>query len=242
MKTLVIIPTYNERENLEALALRVLGETAQDTHLLIVDDGSPDGTGYIADSLVSAHPERVQVMHRGAKNGLGSAYLAGFRYALDAGYDAACEMDADGSHDPTALPALIAAVAGGAADLVIGSRRVPGGRIIGWGPHRHFMSAAAANFSRLALGLKTHDVTAGFRCYRASVLRSLIDSNLSSDGYAFQEEAAFHTERLGFRVSEIPIIFRDRTAGKSKLTWKEIPAFFGTILRLLRKYGRVKRA
>lgn len=242
MKTLVIIPTYNERANLESIVARVLACGEPDIDLLIVDDGSPDGTGELADALVAATPQRVTVLHRQGKNGLGTAYLAGFKHALEHGYEAACEMDADGSHEPESLPALMDAVARGSADVAIGSRRVPGGKIEGWGPHRHFMSSAAAAFSRHALGLDTHDVTAGFRCYRATVLGDLLAARLSSDGYAFQEEAIFHCERLGYRVCEIPIVFRDRTAGESKLTWKEIPAFFATILRLILSYGRIDYA
>lgn len=242
MKTLVIIPTYNERANLESIVARVLACGRDDMDLLVVDDGSPDGTGELADSLAAAIPLRVSVLHRQGKNGLGTAYLAGFKHALERGYEAACEMDADGSHEPEALPALVDSVVRGVADVAIGSRRVPGGRIEGWGPHRHFMSSAAASFSRHALGLVTRDVTAGFRCYRAAVLRDLLAARLSSDGYAFQEEAIFHCERLGYSVREIPIVFRDRTAGESKLTWKEIPAFFATILRLLLSYGRIGSA
>lgn len=235
MRTLVIIPTYNERENIESIVAGILALSLKDVRVLIVDDASPDGTGRLADNLAMNHPDVVSVLHRPAKSGLGSAYLDGFRIAMKNGFDAACEMDADGSHDPSVLPLLIGAVEKG-ADLAIGSRRVRGGGIVGWGPHRHLMSWGAMAFSRLLLGLKTADITAGFRCYRRAVLERLLRLPIASGGYAFQEETVFYCERLGFRIVEIPIIFRDRLQGGSKLAFREVPAFFSTILRLRRTH------
>lgn len=233
MNTLVVIPTYNERENVEAIVLAVLAAGGSGADVLIVDDASPDGTGALADALAETHPGRVSVLHRRGKLGLGSAYLEGFRFGLDRGYDAVCEMDADGSHEPAALPLLLAEVAHG-ADMAIGSRRVPGGRVVGWGPHRHLMSGGAMTLSRLALGLKTRDVTSGFRCYRADVARALLAMPIRSNGYAFQEETIFFAERMGFAAVEVPIVFRDRMLGKSKLTWREVLQFFAIIGRLRR--------
>lgn len=233
MKTLVVIPTYNERENVETIVLAVLAAGGAGTDVLVVDDASPDGTGALADALAEAHPDRISVLHRQGKLGLGSAYLEGFRVGLGRGYDAVCEMDADGSHDPTALPLLIAEAERG-ADLAIGSRRVAGGMVVGWGPHRHLMSGGAMTLSRLALGLRTKDVTSGFRCYRADVARALLSMPIRSNGYAFQEETVFYAERMGFRVVEVPIVFRDRLLGRSKLTWQEVFQFFAIIGRLRR--------
>ncbi|MEY4744387.1 MAG: hypothetical protein RL272_332, partial [Candidatus Parcubacteria bacterium] len=197
MKTMVIIPTYNERENLEAAVLGVLASGGDAVNVLVVDDASPDGTGALADSLARGRPGRIHVLHRAGKLGLGTAYLEGFRFGLGRGYDAVCEMDADGSHDPAALPSLLARAEHG-ADLVIGSRRIAGGSVQGWGPHRHLMSGGAMALARVALGLKTKDVTSGFRCYKAEVARALLALPIRSNGYAFQEETVFYAERMGF--------------------------------------------
>lgn len=231
MKTLVIIPTYCERENLESIVTGVISRHSADVSVLVVDDGSPDGTGELADKLARKHSGRMEVMHRRAKSGLGSAYLAGFRRGIERGFDAVCEMDADGSHDPAALASLIDAVRRG-ADVAVGSRRVAGGRVLGWGLHRRLMSGGAMALSRAALGLKTRDVTSGFRCYRAAAIRNLLQLHIKSDGYAFQEETIFYCERLGFRVAEVPIVFRDRKRGKSKLAWRDVSEFFRTVRRL----------
>lgn len=233
MRTLVVIPTYNEKENVAAAVRGAIASS--DTHALVVDDGSPDGTAEAVRGLMAAHPGRVHLLERAGKQGLGSAYRAGFARAIAEGYDMVCEMDADGSHDPTMLPALIGAVAGG-ADLSLGSRRVPGGKIEGWAAHRHLMSTGAMTVSRMLLGLRTKDVTSGFRCYRISLASRLLDLGIRSDGYAFQEETLFHAERLGSRIVEIPIVFRDRKEGISKLGWRDIAQFFGTIVRL--RFGR----
>lgn len=237
MKTLVVIPTYNERENVGRVVPEVV--RTDGTAVLVVDDASPDGTGALADALATAHPGRVFVLHRSGKLGLGSAYLDGFRFGIERGFDAVCEMDADGSHDPAALPSLLAAASAG-ADVVIGSRRVAGGKVVGWGPHRHLMSWGAMAFSRLALGLATRDVTSGYRCYRRPAVEALLSLGIASDGYAFQEETVYHCERLGFRVEEVPIRFRDRERGQSKLSPKEVWPFFKTVLRL-RAIGRLPR-
>lgn len=232
LRILVVIPTYNERENLDTAVRAVLAQPGE-FHVLVVDDASPDGTGQLADVLAAAHPGRVAVMHRPGKLGLGSAYLAGFQRAIDGGFDAVCEMDADGSHDPSVLPKLASAVEKG-ADLAIGSRRVLGGTTVGWGPHRHLMSGGAMLLARLVLGLKTKDVTAGFRCYRIALARELLSVGIEGGGYAFQEETVFYAEKLGYRVVEVPIVFRDRTLGRSKLTWREVAQFFTVIAKLRR--------
>lgn len=233
MKILIVIPTYNERENLESIVRGVLAVGRPDVAMLVVDDASPDGTGDLADALAARHPDRVFVLHRAGKLGLGSAYLAGFRSGIERGFDAVCEMDADGSHDPAALPRLFAEIERG-ADLAVGSRRVPGGKVIGWGPHRHVMSNGAMMLARLALGLRTKDVTSGFRCYRKEVAAALLSLPIESSGYAFQEETVFYAERLGFTVVEVPIVFRDRRHGSSKLTWREVVQFFTVIGKLRR--------
>ncbi|MEY4722776.1 MAG: hypothetical protein RLZZ324_289 [Candidatus Parcubacteria bacterium] len=251
MKAVIVIPTYNERENLEPLVRGVFSRfpvggaqpaTQADNAVraIVVDDASPDGTGAIADRLAAEFPDRLSIIHRQAKSGLGSAYQDGFRAALAGGATHVCSMDADGSHDAAALSAMLRAAGEGAA-VVIGSRRVQGGAITGWGPHRHMMSAGAAWFARVMLGLRTHDVTSGFRCYSRAATEALLAARIHSDGYAFQEETLFHCERLGFSVRELPITFRDRTLGASKLSWKEIPAFFRTIIRLRRAYRSTHR-
>lgn len=233
MKTLVIIPTYNERDNLEAVVRGVLA-AGDAFHVLVVDDASPDGTGALADALAQEHPARVFALHRAGKQGLGSAYLAGFAFGIERGFEAVCEMDADGSHQPEALPQLHRAVIEG-ADTSIGSRRIKGGKVIGWGPHRHLMSGGAMALSRWALGLRARDVTSGFRCYRADTVRHLLAQDIKGSGYAFQEETLFLVERAGYKVAEVPIIFRDRQLGTSKLSWRDVVQFFQTIWRLRAK-------
>lgn len=232
MKTLVIIPTYNEVENLEAIVAETLRQQPP-VYVLIVDDASPDGTGALADQLAADQPGRVFVRHRAGKLGLGSAYVAGFRWGLDRGYDAVCEMDADGSHDPNDLPRLLAAVTAG-ADLAIGSRRIAGGRITGWNWWRHLMSWGAMTVSRWLLRLKTKDVTAGFRCYHAATARLLLDREPAAGGYAFQEESLYLVERSGAKVIEIPVTFHDRERGASKLGRSDIKEFFRVLWQLLR--------
>lgn len=230
MKIAVIIPTYNESGNITRLLDGLAGLKIPDLLVWVVDDSSPDGTGTLADSYAAVNPW-VRVIHRSGKLGLGSAYLAGFRAALDAGAEVICEMDADLSHDPVELPQLIYAVENG-ADVAIGSRKIPGGMIEGWGIARKVMSHGAMTVSRAVLGLRTKDVTNGYRCYRRRVLETIDLSTVRSGGYAFQEEMLYRVERAGFKVVEVPTIFRDRTKGFSKLCWNDVTEFFATIIRL----------
>jgi dolichol-phosphate mannosyltransferase len=214
MHTLVIIPTYNERENLPALVEKVLA-AAPDLHILVVDDNSPDGTGEIADNLARADG-RVHVLHREGKLGLGTAYVAGFTYALAHDYERVVEMDADFSHRPEDLPALLAAMDD--ADLAIGSRNIPGGRAEQWSPIRHVISKGGSLYARALLGLPVRDCTSGFKCFRREVLATLNLEGVRSNGYGFQVEMNYLTHRAGFRLKEVPIIFPDRTVGKSKMS------------------------
>ncbi|MBI4458360.1 polyprenol monophosphomannose synthase [Candidatus Uhrbacteria bacterium] len=233
MKTLIIIPTYNERENLETAVTEIVSGQADGADVLVVDDNSPDGTGALAEDLVRSFPARVQVLHRPAKLGLGSAYIDGFRYAVDRGYDLVCQMDADGSHDPHDVRRLVDAM-DDHTDIVIGSRRVPGAAVLGWGPRRHFMSAAAMAAARLMLGLSARDVTSGFRCYRGRAAAHLLRQPIVSRGFAFQEEVLLHCQKAGFRIKEIPVTFRNRQMGKSKLGWREVADFLLMVLRARR--------
>jgi dolichol-phosphate mannosyltransferase len=218
----VILPTYNEAENLEMAAgaiLLTLAEAAPAGHrVLIVDDASPDGTGALADGLAEAHPGVVAVLHRRAKQGLGRAYLAGFARALDAGAGLVVEMDADLSHDPADLPRLAAAARD--ADLVLGSRYVPGGQVLGWGPVRRALSRGGCWYAQAMLDLNVRDLTGGFKCFRREVLEAIDLPSVRSQGYGFQVELTYRAVRAGFRVREIPIAFRDRRAGESKMSWR----------------------
>jgi dolichol-phosphate mannosyltransferase len=216
---LVIIPTYNERENLEPIVRRTLAAVPS-AHLLVVDDASPDGTGEIADERSRAD-ERVHVLHRAAKSGLGSAYIAGFDWGLDAGYDVLVEMDADGSHDPAQLPLLLQSLAG--ADLVIGARWVPGGAVVNWPLSRELLSRGANLYTRLALGMQLGDATGGFRAFRAATLEGIDYRAVASQGYCFQIDLAWRAVQAGYRVTEVPITFTDRVRGESKMN--------GTIVR-----------
>src|SRR5579885_622378 len=227
MKTLLIIPTYNEVENLPPL-LKEIFEYAPETDILIVDDNSPDGTGELADKI-SAENARVHVMHRAGKLGLGTAYIAGFKYAVAHGYDAAFEMDADFSHDPCYLPDFLRAIKG--ADLVIGSRYVAGGGTPNWSPVRRFISGGGNIFARFMLGIPVHDCTAGYRCYRRQVLESIDLDTIQSQGYAFQIEMAYRTWKQDFKIAETPIIFKDRRVGKSKMSRKIVIEGFLYVLR-----------
>jgi len=214
MKTLIIIPTYNEAENLRPL-LEETFSYAPKTDILIVDDNSPDGTGELADQI-HAEDSRVGVLHRSGKLGLGTAYIAGFKYAIAHGYDAAFEMDADFSHDPRYLPDFLKAIEN--ADLVIGSRYVPGGNTPNWSMLRRFISGGGNIFARFMLGLPIHDCTAGYRCYRREVLENIDLDSVQSQGYAFQVEMAYRVMRQGFKIVETPIVFMDRRVGKSKMS------------------------
>lgn len=216
MKTVIIIPTYNEYENLRPL-LTTIFSYAPDTDILIVDDNSPDGTGTLADEL-SEQDTRIHVLHREGKLGLGTAYVAGFKYAIANGYDAAFEMDADFSHDPRYLPDFLKAIE--QADLVIGSRYIRGGSTPNWSLLRRLISGCGNIYARFMLGIPVHDCTAGFRCYRRQVLEYMELDSIQSQGYAFQIELAYRVMRLGFRMVEIPIVFIDRRVGKSKMSRK----------------------
>ncbi|MFN2467396.1 MAG: polyprenol monophosphomannose synthase [Gaiellaceae bacterium] len=216
MRVTVCLPTYNERENLEPMVL-ALGEVlpGHELRILVIDDGSPDGTGELADRLAERH-EFVGVLHRPRKEGLGPAYLAGFRRALAGDAELVLEMDCDFSHDPTDVPRLVAAAAD--ADLVLGSRYVAGGRISNWGAIRRFVSSAGSLYARLLLGVPVRDLTGGFKCYRREVLETIDLAAISARGYAFQIETTYRALRAGFRVVEVPIAFVDREAGRSKMS------------------------
>lgn len=211
----LVLPTYNEADNLELLIQAASAQLPAAARILVVDDDSPDGTGRVADRLAAEHPQ-VEVLHRAEKEGLGPAYIAGFRRALAAGAGLVLEMDADFSHDPADLGRLLAASAD--ADLVIGSRYVRGGAIGDWGPVRRGISRAGSVYARLVLGLGVHDLTGGFKCFRREVLEAIDLDAVDARGYAFQVEMTYRAIRLGFRVKEIPITFRDREQGSSKMT------------------------
>jgi len=213
-RVVVLIPTYDERENLPGVVARTRAAVPE-ADVLVLDDSSPDGTGEMADALAAADP-RVRVLHRATKEGLGAAYLDGFRWALARGYDAVVEMDADGSHQPEQLPALIAAGAG--ADLVIGSRWVPGGSVVNWAPHRKALSVGGNVYTRVLLGMPVNDTTAGFRVYRTSALRLLELSTVRSQGYCFQVDMTWRAVRAGLVVVEVPITFVEREHGESKMS------------------------
>ena len=219
-RTVVVIPTYDERATLP-MVLDRLRESVPAAHALVVDDASPDGTGELADELAAAD-DRVHVLHRTAKAGLGAAYVAGFRWALDRDYQVVVEMDADGSHAPEDLPRLLDALAddppGAGADVVLGSRYVPGGRVVNWPRHREWLSRGGNLYSRLALGVHIHDVTGGFRVYRRRVLESVDIGTVASAGYCFQVDLAWRAVRAGFTVVEVPITFTEREQGQSKMT------------------------
>ena len=218
----LILPTYNEAENVNAIvaaAGEVLAIAAPDGfRVLVVDDGSPDGTGEMADQLAAAH-EWVEVLHRAEKNGIGPAYLAGFGYALQHGADYLMEMDSDFSHDPADLARLLQAVAAG-ADLALGSRYVAGGGVSDWGLLRRIISEGGSMYARFVLGLRVRDLTGGFKCFRREVLEAINFDGVRSQGYAFQVELTYRAVQAGFKVVEVPITFRDRERGKSKMSWR----------------------
>ncbi|ROO88396.1 dolichol-phosphate mannosyltransferase [Actinocorallia herbida] len=209
----VIIPTYNERDNLPLITARVRA-AVPGADLLVVDDDSPDGTGLLADELAAAD-DHVHVLHRTAKNGLGAAYLAGFRWAIEHGYDIMVEMDADGSHQPEQLPRLLEALE--EADLVIGARWVPGGEVENWPKRREILSRSANTYARLMLGMPLHDATGGYRAFRRETLEKLDLEDVDSRGYCFQVDLALRAHRAGLRVAEVPITFVDRVHGSSKM-------------------------
>ena len=211
----LVIPTYNESANVEAIVEATREALPASRRVLIVDDDSPDGTGRMADRLAETHDD-VAVMHRGTKQGLGPAYVAGFREALSGGAEFVAQMDADFSHDPQDLPRLL--IAAEDADLVLGSRYVNGGGVADWGPARRAVSRWGSAYARAALGIDVHDLTGGFKVFRRAVLEAIDLDSLESLGYAFQVETTFRAIRGGFLVVEVPIVFRDRRVGASKMT------------------------
>jgi dolichol-phosphate mannosyltransferase len=213
-QVLVVVPTYNEADNVRQITAR-LRAAVPEAHLLIADDNSPDGTGAIVDELVAAD-EHVHVLHRPGKQGLGSAYVAGFGWGLERHYDVLVEMDADGSHAPEELPRLLNALRD--ADLVLGSRWVPGGKVVNWPKRREALSRGATLYTRMALGLPVHDATAGFRAYRREVLEKIDLEAVASQGYCFQIDLSARTWRAGFRIAEVPITFAERERGQSKMS------------------------
>jgi dolichol-phosphate mannosyltransferase len=215
-RILVIIPTYNESENIERIVSRVRS-AAPSADVLVADDNSPDGTGALADRLAEADPQ-IHVLHRRGKEGLGAAYLAGFAWGLQRGYDALVEMDADGSHQPEQLPALLAALAD--ADLVLGSRWVKGGRVENWPRSREILSRGGNLWTRLVLGINLRDATGGYRVFRRETLLGIGLEDVASSGYCFQVDLAWRTVRAGFRVVEVPITFVEREFGSSKMSQK----------------------
>ena len=216
MTPLVVLPTYQEAENVETV-LRRIRAALPDAHVLVVDDGSPDGTADLAEKLAE-ELGGVDVLRRPGKEGLGSAYRAGFRWGLDRDFDVLVEMDADLSHAPEDLPALLAVIAGGGADLVLGSRYVPGGATPEWPRIRRFLSVWANRYAAAALGLAVNDATAGFRAYTAAVLRRIDLEHSRAEGYGFQVEMVYRVVRLGGRIVEVPITFTDRLEGRSKMS------------------------
>ncbi|HYU03613.1 MAG TPA: polyprenol monophosphomannose synthase [Jatrophihabitantaceae bacterium] len=213
-RVLVVIPTYNERDNVEAIVERVTASVAE-ANVLIVDDHSPDGTGKIADEIAAADP-RVHVLHRTAKAGLGGAYIAGFGWGLEHRFDVLVEMDADGSHAPEQLSRLLVALRD--ADLVIGSRWVPGGTVVNWPKSRELLSRGGNLYTRIALGIDLRDATGGYRAYRRAVLEEIDYRSVLSEGYCFQVDLAWRAARGGFRVVEVPITFAERERGESKMS------------------------
>lgn len=229
MRTMVVIPTYNEAENLPAIVGELWSLGVDGLEVLVVDDNSADGTGQVADELAQRYPGRFHVIHRPGKMGLGTAYLTGFKYALDHGADYIVQMDADFSHSPDYIPMMLEKCQ--EFDVVVGSRYVPGGRLDEkWSFWRHFLSWWANSiYSRLILNLRVRDTTAGFKCWRRSTLETIDLNSIRSNGYVFQVEMAVVTEKLGFRVLELPIYFEDRRIGRSKMT---VPVKFEAAWRI----------
>jgi dolichol-phosphate mannosyltransferase len=217
LQTLVIIPTYNERDNLSEITAATLA-VLPFADILVVDDNSPDGTGQLADEL-AARDSRIKVLHRPGKQGLGTAYIAGFRYALESHYQFIFEMDCDFSHDPKYLPSLLDRARDG-ADLVLGSRYVVGGGTVNWGPFRKLISRGGSFYARTILGVPVQDLTGGFKCFRRRVLDSIDLAAVSAHGYGFQIEMTYRALKQGFRVEEVPIVFVDRRVGQSKMSKK----------------------
>ncbi|HEY7460315.1 MAG TPA: polyprenol monophosphomannose synthase [Gemmatimonadota bacterium] len=234
----VIIPTYNERENLPRLVPSVL-EQSPDIDVLIVDDASPDGTGALADEIAARSPGRVHVIHRPGKLGLGTAYVTGFRWALERNYEIVFEMDADFSHDPNHLPQFLEHIR--QFDVVLGSRYLNGVTVVNWSMHRLLLSYMANAYARLITGIRVTDLTGGYRCYRRRVLEAMDLDAVRSSGYAFQIEMTYRAARKGFRIGEMPIIFVDRNVGASKMSRRIVweAAWMVWRLRLLSLLGRI---
>lgn len=226
----VVLPTYNEAENLAAISAAILAALPEAT-LLVVDDNSPDGTGRLADEL-AALDDRIRVRHRPGKAGLGRAYLDGFQVALAEGARIVCQMDADFSHDPAALPELVAPLERGEADLVIGSRYVRGGRVEDWGLARRLVSRGGSLFARTVLGLGPHDLTGGFKAWRGETLAAIPFEGVHSGGYVFQIEMTYRADRAGARIVERPIVFRDRRVGQSKMSRRIVGEALLVVLQL----------
>jgi len=224
-RALICLPTYNERENLGPITEAILAATP-DVDVLVIDDGSPDGTGLLADELAAREP-RVHVLHRAKKEGLGKAYLAGFDWALARDYALVLEMDADFSHDPGYLPAMLAKAE--EADLVLGSRYVPGGGTVNWGLGRKILSRGGSLYARTILGVRIRDLTGGFKCFRREVLEAIELGTVECSGYAFQIELTYRAILRGFRVAEIPIVFADRRVGQSKMSRRIVLEAIGKV-------------
>lgn len=232
-KTLIVIPTYDERENVAAMARAVLAEVPT-AHILFVDDNSPDGTGHVLDEIAAQEP-RVQVMHRAGKEGLGRAYVAGFKWALARDYELICEMDCDFSHDPKALPSLLTAAQN--HDLVIGSRYIGGIRVMNWPMSRLLLSTGAAQYVRFITGMPINDPTGGFKCFHRKVLQALDLDHITSNGYSFQIEMNHGAWIKGFKITEVPIVFEDRRAGYSKMRANIATEAFRMVIKLWAKNG-----
>jgi dolichol-phosphate mannosyltransferase len=228
--TWIVLPTYDEADNIRPISAAIL-EVLPGAVLLVVDDGSPDGTGAIADELAVADP-RILVRHRNAKQGLGRAYLDGFEVALGGGATVVVQMDADFSHDPTALPSLIGPVTDGSADLVIGSRYTAGGGVVDWGIGRRIVSRGGSLFARIVLGLAQNDLTGGFKAWRASTLAAVPFDGVHAGGYVFQIEMTFRAARRGARIREVPITFVDRRVGQSKMSRRIVVEALLVVLQL----------
>lgn len=233
-KTLIIIPTYDERENVEAMSEAVLGQVPG-ANILFVDDNSPDGTGALLDQIAAREP-RVFVLHRAGKEGLGRAYIAGFKWALARDYELICEMDCDFSHDPASLPKLLQAASEG-ADLVLGSRYIGGIRVMNWPMERLLLSTGAARYVKLVTGMPVHDPTGGFKCFRRAVLQAIDLDRITSNGYSFQIEMSHTAWMKGFTIREVPIVFEDRRAGYSKMRANIATEAFLMVLKLWARCG-----
>jgi dolichol-phosphate mannosyltransferase len=239
MKTLVLVPTYNERENLPVLVKDIMA--VPDTAVLVLDDQSPDGTGAVADELASLYPGRVRVLHRTGQRGLGVSYLEGFRHAVASDAEFVCQMDADLSHDPKFLPEMIAAAAGG-SDLVIGSRYLNGISVVNWPLRRIILSQFANFYIRSVTGIAVRDITTGYRCWRRTALAKIPLDQIVSEGYAFLLDVTFMAAQVGLRISESPIIFIERRQGASKLSTGVLIESLITPWKLILRHGRIRPA